>query len=397
MRIAHDGDVWQGVTEGTMGLIYIAWHGETNAIRERREQWQAFVEAGFDELSRWSEGWVGMRWMGDDLYLAVRKPEWEKAELEEWLLDIAGRVKGDWEARARHLLWTEQADVRMHAGIAIVRSASGADPGEAAWYDAMKRALIHGQAPTAIERSVKRFSFNRILREQRIYPVYQPIISLRDQAFFGFEALTRVEQGEAFDSPLPLFKFADEEGDHYTLDRIARSKAIEGSAIAGSVQKLFINVTARIMDDPHFTSGQTLVLLERCGLSPSNVVFEITERTSIDDFGAAKKLLDHYRSQGYRIAIDDVGAGYSSLQSIVELRPDYVKIDRSLVENIHLDEMKQHMMSTFVQLAGRMNIEVISEGIERPEELETVRGMGVHYGQGYLLGRPARRDQIQFM
>jgi EAL domain-containing protein (putative c-di-GMP-specific phosphodiesterase class I) len=393
MRIANDMDAGTQATNGYgngVGLIYLAWHGQIGEMAAKRHVWRTFVEGSFDELSRWSEGRLSMQWLGDDLYLYVRKPDVEAAEFEAWMLGMAGRIRDDWERRARSVLWEEHVDVRIHTGIALVQS-SGSDPGQSEWYDAMKRALIHGQMPEAVERSLKRYSFHRIIREQRIYPVYQPIVSLQGEAGFGFEALTRVESGEAFDSPLPLFKFADEEGEHYALDRIARAKAIAHSAIAGSDQKLFINVTARIMDDPHFISGQTLVLLERCGLSPRNVVFELTERTSIEDFGAAKKILDHYRRQGYQIAIDDVGAGYSSLQSIVELRPDYLKVDRSLVENIHQDEMKQHLMSTFVQLASRMSIEVIAEGIERTEELETVRNMGVHYGQGYLLGKPMRR------
>ncbi len=375
------------------GLIYLAWHGKMDDWAAKRQLWRAFAESSYDDLRRWSEGWAGLQWLGDDLYLHVRRPGMDAAELETWMLGMAGRIRDDWEGRARSLLWEEHADVRMHTGIALVQASEG-DTGQLDWYEAMKRALIHGQMPEAIERSLKRYSFHRIIREQRVYPVYQPIVSLQRDAGFGFEALTRIEPGEAFDSPLPLFKFADEEGEHYALDRLARAKAIADSGIAGSDMKLFINVTARIMDDPHFISGQTLVLLERFGLSPRNVVFELTERTSIEDFGAAKKILDHYRSQGYQIAIDDVGAGYSSLQSIVELRPDYLKIDRSLVEHIHQDEMKQHLMSTFVQLASRMSIEVIAEGIERQEELETVRNMGVHYGQGYLLGRPARRGRL---
>ena len=391
----HALDYGDGAAAGEgAGLIYLAWHGKMDDWASKRLLWRAFAERSYDELRRWSEGWTGMQWLGDDLYLHVRRPGMEAAELEAWMLGMAGRIRDDWEGRARSMLWEDQhADVRIHTGIALVQSSEAA-PGQGEWYDAMKRALIHGQMPEAIERSLKRFSFHRIIREQRIYPVYQPIVSLQREAGFGFEALTRIEPGEAFDGPLPLFKFADEEGEHYALDRIARAKAIADSAIAGSQRKLFINVTARIMDDPHFTSGQTLVLLERCGMSPRNVVFELTERTSIEDFGAAKKILDHYRSQGYQIAIDDVGAGYSSLQSIVELRPDYLKIDRSLVENIHRDEMKQHLMSTFVQLASRMRIEVIAEGIEQSEELETVRNMGVHYGQGYLLGRPTRRGRL---
>jgi diguanylate cyclase (GGDEF)-like protein len=119
------------------------------------------------------------------------------------------------------------------------------------------------------------------------------------------------------------------------------------------------------------------------------VVFEITERSSIEDFRSAQKILEHYRKQGYRIAIDDAGAGYSSLQAIAELQPDFIKIDRSLVEHIHVNKTKEYILETFVTFAQKMNIHLIAEGIEHPDELIKLTRMGVHYAQGYLLGKPA--------
>ena len=89
----------------------------------------------------------------------------------------------------------------------------------------------------------------------------------------------------------------------------------------------------------------------------------------MEDFTLAKKILEHYRKQGYRIAIDDAGAGYSSLQAIAELQPDFIKIDRSLIEHIHMNKIKEYILETFVTFAQKMNIELIAEGIEAAEEL----------------------------
>ncbi|MBB6732659.1 EAL domain-containing protein [Cohnella zeiphila] len=234
----------------------------------------------------------------------------------------------------------------------------------------------------------QRIEMERLLRERSIRSVYQPIVRLGAGEVFGYEALTRCPADSLFDGPLALFGFAEKNGYAYALDRLAREKAIDGVPTLNTAQKIFINVTMGIMKDPRFVSGQTAQWLRRRGLRQGQVVLELTERSSIDDFGEAKKILRHYREQGYEIAIDDAGAGYSSLQAIVELRPDYIKVDKSLVQNADGDEMKKQMLRTFVRFAKRMDIRTVAEGIERPQELRMLRTMGVDFGQGYLLGRP---------
>ncbi|QGQ97581.1 GGDEF domain-containing protein [Paenibacillus psychroresistens] len=230
--------------------------------------------------------------------------------------------------------------------------------------------------------------FNHILDTQNIRMVYQPIVSLFDGSLFGYEALTRGPDNSTFHSPSVLFEFAEKNGYLYELEKLAREKAIQNSILQHKQQMLFINISSPVIFDPKFKAGQTLEVLQQRGLSPSNVVFEITERISIEDFTLAKKVLEHYRNQGYKIAIDDAGAGYSSLQAIAELQPDYIKVDRSLVQNIHKFKIKEYIMETFVTFAQKMNIHLIAEGIENEEEMMKLSRMGVHYVQGFLLGRP---------
>ncbi len=233
-----------------------------------------------------------------------------------------------------------------------------------------------------------RADFYDILHTASIWSVYQPIVSLKDGVVFGYEALTRGPEKSAFRSPLKLFRTAEQEGKLYELDKLAREKAIRGCGKLSTEQKIFINIPASIILEPDFTPGQTLRLLQECGLHPTNVVLEITERTSVENFDTAKRVLEHYRKQGYQIAIDDAGAGYSSLEAIAELQPDYIKIDRSLTEQIHTSRVKEYIVETFVTFATKMNIGLIAEGIERLEDLDKLMRMGVHYVQGYLLGRP---------
>jgi diguanylate cyclase (GGDEF)-like protein len=236
----------------------------------------------------------------------------------------------------------------------------------------------------------KREEFLSILERQTLYSVYQPIVSLQDGAVFGYEALTRGPVGSDFHAPLELFQYAEIEGNLYVLEKLAREKAIQGAILEHSKQLLFINISSQVIYDPQFEPGKTLEILQKHNLHPSNVVFEITERSSLEDFSLAKKILEHYRKQGYRIAIDDAGAGYSSLQAIAELQPDFIKIDRSLIEHIHNNKIKEYILETFVTFAQKMNIQLIAEGIESPDELIKLTRMGVHYAQGYLLGKPGK-------
>lgn len=239
-----------------------------------------------------------------------------------------------------------------------------------------------------IDGSTLHSELEHILHQQAVTSVYQPIISLKDGTVFGYEALTRGPEGSPLHSPLRLFAAAESEGLLYPLDRLARAKAIQGALSRTEEEMLFLNLSAEILNDPQFEPGRTLELLEQRGLTPGNVVFEITERSSIEDFDAAKTILDHYRQQGYRIAIDDAGAGYSSLQAIAELQPDFIKIDRSIIKDIHRHKTKEYILETMLSFAEKLGIHLIAEGIESAEELMKLTRMGVHFGQGFLLGRP---------
>lgn len=378
---------------GPQGVIYLAWHGkalERDDIRSAiKWGWRDFAEQAIAGERNGALYGASCLWLGEDLYVTLPIADFQGICMEERLLELGFRIQQEWGSRftAAALGGGELLDLRLHAGISVVEDDEAGQDGEG-WYKGMKRAIIHGQTAGAARRSLQRRALEEIINGRLITPVYQPIISLKNSGIYGYEALSRCPGNRWFNGPERLFSFADEEGMVYALDRLARERAIEGSAGLSSEQKLFINITAQIMNDPFFTPGQTLLLLEKYGLSTTNVVFEITERSSIEDFGAAKRTLGHYRNQGYQIAIDDAGAGYSSLQSIVELEPDYIKIDRSLIRDIHRDGMKEHIVQTFIDLAAKMGVSLVAEGIEAEAELLHMKAMGVHYAQGYFLGKP---------
>ena len=231
--------------------------------------------------------------------------------------------------------------------------------------------------------------FKAILSQGSISPVYQPIADLRSGRIFGWEALSRGPEGSYFHSPAVLFDFAESLNCMFALEKVCRERAVAGSGRLGSDQKLFLNINPRTLADPAFTPGDTQRILDRAGLVPQKVVFEITERTAISDFSLFTKTLEHYRSQGYLVAIDDVGAGYSGLKRIARLRPDLIKVDMSLVQGIDTNPVQRALVETLVTFADKIGCSIIAEGIETETELSCLRAMGVHYGQGFFLGRPA--------
>ncbi len=319
------------------------------------------------------------------LYIFLKETEDGQAsfKLHEWAIQIRGHM----ESHVNRNIWVHET-LTFTAGSSVILNHSD-KPLDSIVYAAAKQAIKQANEELFNpEYESKLSEFQNIIERQAIRPVYQPIISLSDAQVFGYEALSRGPENSVFHSPLELFRFAEREGDLYRLDTIARQKAVQGLQGSNLARKVFINIPAQIIHDPEFTSGQTRKMIESYGLDPHQIVFEITERSSIEDFSTAKKILSHYRNQGYQIAIDDAGAGYSSLLAIAELQPGYIKIERSLVHNNHRDKLKETVLETFVTFAQKLNIPLIAEGIEEPEDLMKLMRMGVQYGQGYLLGRP---------
>ncbi|MBP2634299.1 MAG: diguanylate cyclase domain protein [Firmicutes bacterium] len=228
-----------------------------------------------------------------------------------------------------------------------------------------------------------------IIKDKKISPVYQPIVDLKTGITMGYEALSRGPINSPLHYPAKLFSIAMETGNLLSLEQVCREASLKQMTALGTNQRLFLNMNAEVIKDPNFRGGLTKAFLIENGLNPAQVTFEITERTAISDFESFAKSLTHYRQQGYCIAIDDAGAGYSSLEAIAALRPNYIKLDRSIVYKVDQDPLKQAMLDAMIRLAAVINSQIIAEGIETANELAILISKGVHYGQGYFLARPA--------
>ncbi|MFK0095083.1 EAL domain-containing protein [Pseudomonas sp. NPDC090592] len=231
-------------------------------------------------------------------------------------------------------------------------------------------------------------ALSAILAQRSIHSLFQPIMCLSEQRVFGHEALSRGPSNSPLHAPLNLFTIARQAGRLTELEAACRESACRRFSEQQLQGKLFLNISPESLLEPHYPSGQTLKLLEQVGLPPSRVVIELTEHTPTDDFQLLSNALHHYRDMGFSIAIDDLGAGYSSLRLWSELRPEYVKIDRHFIDGIHRDPLKREFVGSILQIARASKAQVIAEGIELVEELVVLREMGVDLVQGYLLGRP---------
>lgn len=231
-------------------------------------------------------------------------------------------------------------------------------------------------------------ALSAILAQRSIHSLFQPIICLSERRILGYEALSRGPSNSPLHSPLNLFAIARQAGRLSELEVLCRENACRRFSELALEGKLFLNVSPESLLEPHYPSGRTLKMLEQVGLQPSRVVIELTEQTPTDDFQLLSNALHHYRDMGFSIALDDLGAGYSSLRLWSELRPNYVKIDRHFIDGIHQDPLKREFVGSILQIARASKAQVIAEGIELGEELTVLADMGVDLLQGYLLGRP---------
>lgn len=234
--------------------------------------------------------------------------------------------------------------------------------------------------------------FNDILKNKRIKPVFQPIVSLQDGKIIGYEALSRIVKAKEIKSSEELFYLAGLYGNIWELEQLCRSKILERYHLlytGNDRGKLFLNVNPMVIHDSQFHIGFTSQYLKQYKLNADDIVFEVTEKSAVDDIRGFKDTIRHYKSQGYKIAIDDAGSCYSGLNLICDIVPHYLKLDITLIHDIHKDTIKYAMVKAMVEFAKLTDIQLIAEGIECEEELKALLKLGVHNGQGYFLRKPS--------
>ncbi len=232
-------------------------------------------------------------------------------------------------------------------------------------------------------------ALQRIISQNSIVILFQPIVYLETLDVLGYEALSRGPEDSGFAGTELLFSFAESTNMLLDLERLCRRNALRTAHALSLDRQLFLNSSAKALQDVNFTAAQLSEYVAELGIRPDSIVLEITERVAIQEWESFKKILRQFRGHGFKIAIDDMGAGYSSLQAIAELEPDYLKFDISLVRNINENLIKIGLLETLVSLSSKIHASVIAEGIEERAEYETLRSLGVQLGQGYYFASPS--------
>ena len=237
---------------------------------------------------------------------------------------------------------------------------------------------------------LSKYKLQKTLIQEDIYTVFQPIVDLSTLEVIGYEALSRGPENTEFASPLLMFILAADFGLSFELDTLCRKKAFESVHDLNTDKKIFVNTLTMTIHDPEFRGAYLKQLLEDLKIKPENVVFEVNEKLAIDNYDLFRDAMQDYLDIGIVHASDDIGAGDSDLERIMELHPGFLKIDIGLVRDIDKSFVKQEIIKAMVSLSQGIGALIVAEGIERREEYWKLKELGVTYGQGYLLGMPAR-------
>ncbi len=226
----------------------------------------------------------------------------------------------------------------------------------------------------------------QVILEGRIQVRYEAIVDLLNAQVLGYEALSRGPEGTELGSPRELFGRAESSGLLYELDCLCRRSALEQAHLLPAGKMLFLNCLPTSIGDPSLRDEGLRKTLENFNLRPSDLVLEVSENESIENFGVFRDVADSCRDLGIRIAIDDAGTGYASLESIMEIAPDFVKLDMLLVRGIEADPARKEIVRAMLAVAKGIGAQLIAEGIETEQELRALRDIGVRYGQGFYFG-----------
>jgi EAL domain-containing protein (putative c-di-GMP-specific phosphodiesterase class I) len=226
-----------------------------------------------------------------------------------------------------------------------------------------------------------------IVQNREIWTAFQPIVALDSARPMGWEGLSRGPRGSDLELPIVLFSRAARFGITEELERACRRQAFVDWQMMNTPGRLFLNTVPATVRDTTFQGRGVLDYLGP-GLSPSGITLEITERQVIDNLNLYREAMHAFTDLGFSFAIDDVGAGYSGLETVAVLKPAYLKIDIALVRDVHQKRISQQVVKAILDMGRGLGATVIAEGIEAREEADALRDIGVEWGQGYYFARP---------
>ncbi|MCA1031623.1 EAL domain-containing protein [Bacillus timonensis] len=262
------------------------------------------------------------------------------------------------------------------------------EPFEKSLFKAHQQALAMSEKRIESKYNVMVYHINKIIKNKDISLLAQPIIDVSTKEIKAWEILTRGPKGTSYESPVHLFSIASQTGLLYELELIVLEKALKLIVETNVKHDVFINFTPRTLGNHRFTRAVKKLLLKYPQIDPKRIIFEITERDEIEELEFFIANIRRLRSLGFQIAVDDTGAGYASLHTISEIMPEIIKIDRSVIQNIDTNAVKESMLKGLLLIAKETGSLVVAEGIEKEEEAAVLFRNNVDLAQGYFYAKP---------
>ncbi|MDP3112018.1 MAG: EAL domain-containing protein [Thermodesulfovibrionales bacterium] len=232
-------------------------------------------------------------------------------------------------------------------------------------------------------------TLQELIIKEDISTFFQPVVNLNTFEIIGYEALSRGPEHTEYRSPAVLFDAAAETGLLLELDRLCRKKALLNARSLSPRYKLFINCLPSAIHDPEFKDEYLKAFIKEVAINPANIILEVTEREAVENFDSFKKAVTYYSDTGFAVAVDNTGLGFSSLEMVVELKPQFIKLAMTVIRGIDKNILKQELVKAISSLSEKINSIIIAEGIETQEELKVLQDIGIPYGQGFLFAHPA--------
>jgi len=249
-------------------------------------------------------------------------------------------------------------------------------------------------SPTAPQRSNARFreleELLQIIESRSVQPVFQPILAFGTGEILAYEGLIRGPDDSPLHTPTKLFDAATRAGQLIELNMLCALKVVRQYARLGLQQQLFLNVTPQTVLDVRDDVQRISRFIRDCGMDIAQVTIELTESQYIIDRSIFRDALMLFRQAGFRVALDDLGEGFSSLRLWSELQPDFVKIDMHFVQGVSADDVKYHFLKSLQHIAEGCGSSLVAEGVETMADFCILRDLGIDNAQGFLIGRAAK-------
>ena len=304
--------------------------------------------------------------------------------------ELASRITSELRSKGRRAVYPYHlTPLELPVGIAVVLH-NPTIKSERQILQAVEDAREDAKLELGLRTRLQSRQLLQVILSGQIQVRYEAIVDLNNAQVLGYEALSRGPEDTDLSRPIELFRRAEDLGLLYELDCLCRRVALEGAHRLPKDTTIFLNCLPTAIGDPTLRHDGLRKTLENFDLKPSNLVLEISESESIENFGAFREVADSCRELGIRIAMDDAGTGYASLEAIMKLEPDFIKTDMLLVRGIDSDPSRQEIVRAMEAVARGIGAQVVAEGIETEPELSTLRDIGIQYGQGFYFGASTR-------